>query len=60
MANKFIVLTNTIFNGWVNCWTDGDEKPLSFPSREEAQREIDNAVWDMGYEPEAYRIEEVK
>jgi hypothetical protein len=59
----YIVLTKTM-NGWENVWTDGNNKPLSFPNREEAQAEIqaeiDDLVDEMGYDPENYRIEEVK
>lgn len=55
----YIVLTKTM-NGWENVWTDGDDKPLSFPTREEAQAEIDDLVQEMGYDPEDYRIEEAK
>jgi hypothetical protein len=54
----YIVLTKTM-NGWENVWTDGDDKPLSFPTREEAQAEIDDLVAEMGYDPDDYRIEVV-
>jgi hypothetical protein len=55
----YIALTKTM-NGWENVWTDGDDKPLSFETLEEAQAEIDDLVEEMGYDPEDYRIEEVK
>ena len=31
----------TLFDGWVNCWTDDAENPITFDSREKAQQELD-------------------
>lgn len=36
---RFVVLTNTIAEGWVNCWSEDDE-PLTFATFEEAQEEV--------------------
>lgn len=55
----YVVQTKT-HEGWVNCWTetlpDGTERPVKFATKEEAQREIDELVEEMGYDPEDYRI----
>lgn len=60
---KYVVLTNTVFDGWTNCWTetfpDGTEKPMEFLTKKDAQKEIDELVEEMGYDPEDYRIEEI-
>lgn len=59
----YIVQTNTVIDGWVNCWTetlpDGTERPTQFQTKEEAQREIDDLVEEMGYDPDDYRIEQI-
>jgi len=38
---KYKVETFTFCQGWVNCWTDDAENPITFDSREEAQKEVD-------------------
>lgn len=61
-GKKFVVLTNTVFEGWKSHWTEtvyGVERPLLFDTREEAQAEIDDIVRIMRHDPEDYRIEEV-
>jgi hypothetical protein len=55
----YIVLTKTM-HGHEGFWTDGDDNPLAFHTREEAQKEIDDLVEEMGYDPEDYKIEEIK
>lgn len=43
---KYEVLTYTLCDGWVNCWTDSDAEgnatPSLFDSREAAQAEVDD------------------
>lgn len=71
---RFEVQTNTICNGWVNCWTetdeDGNDTPLRFTSRESAQQELDDFFADIKqavkncniedeYSLEDYRIVEI-
>ena len=34
------VQTQTICQGWINCWTD-NENPTTFATREQAQSELD-------------------
>ena len=70
MSKKFEVQTNSICDGWVNCWHD-DEEYLYFDTKEEAQAEIDDFIETMeigvaeGYlasanTSEDYRIVEVE
>lgn len=58
----YLVQTKTD-EGWVDIWTetlpDGTERPLRFQTKEEAQREIDDLVKEMGYDPNDYRIERI-
>lgn len=57
----FVVQTKTL-GGWENCWTetlpDGTERPVRFETKEEAQREIDDLIEEMEYDPDDYRIVE--
>jgi hypothetical protein len=43
--NRFVVLTDTVCQGWVNCWSE-DDKPQTFATREEAQAELDEYIQD--------------
>lgn len=57
---KYEVLTHFAY-GWENCWTDEDEAgnlvPVSFPSREAAQTELDEYLRELRFErPEDFRI----
>jgi hypothetical protein len=46
-------------NTWENCWTE-DDKPLTFPTHEAAQAEVNDLLAEMhDYSPEDYRITEV-
>ena len=58
----YVVQTKTLA-GWENVWTetlpDGTEQPQKFETKEEAQREIDDLVEEMGYDPDDYRIEQI-
>jgi len=67
---SYIVETR-FFNGWENCWTDGEGKPLIFSSKAEASEEITDllaevkaavAAGDMveEYARSDYRIVKVK
>jgi len=67
---KYEVQTNTVCNGWINCWHDNDEY-LYFDTKEEAQAEIDDFIETMeigvaegylsiAYTPDDYRIVEVE
>jgi hypothetical protein len=74
MTKKYEVLTYTVCQGWINCWTtteDGIEFPTIFDTEEEAQAEIDELLSDIqlqivagerqedeGYDPEEFRIRE--
>jgi hypothetical protein len=48
---KYAVLTETLCDGWVNCWTtgeaDGSEAPSLFDTEAEAQAEIDDCIEGM-------------
>ncbi len=73
---KYEIQHSTFVDGWVNTSTtedaDGNEIPLVFDSREEAQAEIDSDLAeiaaqiasgeraaDEGYDPDEYRVREV-
>ena len=43
---KYAVMTDTLFQGWVNCWQE-DDKPLTFETIEEAQAEINEYIADV-------------
>lgn len=43
---KYAVLTETLCDGWVNCWTTGEE-PTTFNTEAEAQAEIDDCIEGM-------------
>lgn len=40
MVTRFAVLTNTLAEGYVNCWLDNDDNPLTFSTRAQAEREL--------------------
>jgi hypothetical protein len=42
--NKYQVETYTLFDGWVNCETDGDGKKVYYSTAEEAQDSINQSV----------------
>lgn len=48
---KYAVLTDTLCDSWVNCWTtteaDGSETPTLFTTEAEAQAEIDDCIEGM-------------
>ena len=60
MATKPVYIVETrMGNTWENCWTE-DDKPLTFPTHEASQAEIDEVLAEMpDYSPEDYRIVEV-
>jgi hypothetical protein len=60
--STYEVQTLTVVDGWDNCWTE-DEKPMTFPSAEEAQAAIDEFFDDLkdagmadDYDREDYRV----
>lgn len=66
----FEVQEYTFCDGWINTWTECDGSPSYFVTREEAQQELDNLLFDQNeafeqglmidkYESENYRIVEV-
>lgn len=44
-VKRYEVLTYTLCDGWVNCWTQ-DDKPAVFATREEAEAEITEFILD--------------
>lgn len=47
MATKlYEVQTNTLADGYINCWLDCDDNPVRFTSRKQAMRELDNYISD--------------
>lgn len=53
------VLTKTLCDGFINCWTI-DGKPWTFDTIEEAQAEIDDLLQDLSdYRADDYKIEKV-
>lgn len=73
---KYEIQHETWFDGWINASitqdADGNEIPLVFDSREEAQAEIDSDLAeiadqiasgeraaDEGYDPDEFRVREV-
>ena len=44
---KYEVLTYTLCDGWINCWSDGEENKSTFDTREAAQEEIDDVIAGM-------------
>lgn len=46
--NRFYeVQTHTLCDGWVNCWTDENEKPIRYGTKEKAQSELEDHIADM-------------
>jgi len=56
----FYVVQHDFLYGWDNAGWSDDGKPLRFETREEAQKEINDLCQQMKYNPEDYRIVEVK
>ena len=48
--NKYQVETYTLFDGWVNCETDGDGKKVYYSTAEEAQDSINQSVKEWNEE----------
>lgn len=53
----------TLCDGWVNTWSDDNDKPITFSSQEEAQQELDEWLKDWNsdpdvepYDPEDFRV----
>lgn len=70
MSKLYEIQTYTFCDGWVNCWTDDDENPITYSSHEEAQRELEDFLRDQResflcgdmaeqYSREDYRIRKV-
>jgi hypothetical protein len=60
----FIVETRMV-NHWENCWTemtkDEGDKPMTFPTRSDAEEAIHDLLVEMpDYHPADYRIVEVQ
>lgn len=53
----FEVLTFTLCDGWINCWSiedaNGNRRPQTFATEAEAQAEIDEIFADEAYDVEA-------
>jgi hypothetical protein len=66
MATRFEVQTYTLCDGWVNCWTDESEEPLTFATEGEAYLEIAEIVNDEdsgdheAYTFDDFRVHEVR
>ncbi len=69
MKPKWIVLENTVADGWTNTWSD-DGEPQTFDSYAEALAELGDLFQEVAaankdgrmdslYDPQNYRIEEV-
>ena len=44
----WVVLTNTLIDGFVNCWSEGDdEKPSTYATKREAQKALVEHLDDM-------------
>lgn len=62
---KFEVQTNTVFDGWVNCWHE-DDGLVYYETREQAQAAIDEFFEDLpaemadSYTRDDYRVVPVK
>lgn len=68
----FEVQEYTLCDGWINAWTEGiDELPSQFETREKAQQELDDFLFDQheavlqgcmveDYDENNYRIVEIK
>jgi DNA (cytosine-5)-methyltransferase 3A len=41
---RYIVKHKTFCDGWVNCWLNDDDTPMSFKSRKDARNEIDEVI----------------
>jgi hypothetical protein len=63
------VQTYTLADGWVNCWQDGDGKPVLFPTFADAEEELADyrknceeavARGDMQPSEDELRIRELK
>ncbi len=46
MTTRYEVLTYTICDGWINCWSE-DDKPQTFATRKEAMTELEEHIQDM-------------
>ena len=67
---KYAIETHTFCDGWINTWTDNDEKPVVFDTLQEAQDELSTYLCGLfidvnlgnieDYSAEDFRISEVK
>jgi len=67
---KYVIETNTFCDGWVNTWTDDNEKPIVFDTMQEAQEALNIYLFELSvdcdlgniedYSADDFRISEVK
>jgi hypothetical protein len=67
---KYIIEVNTYCDGWINTWTDDDQKPVVFDTLQEAKNELAIYLIELGidadlgnivdYNPEDFRITEIE
>jgi hypothetical protein len=63
---SYEVQTYTLCDGWVNCWTDDNEAPVTYPTREEAEAAVTEHLEDVaaavraGDMAEEYRREDYR
>lgn len=60
----FEVQTDTLCDGWINCWTESGTGPWVFPTYQDAEDELFDFIAEvnrhgMGYVLSEYRIVEV-
>lgn len=62
-------IEHRMFAGWDNTWTDDNERPITFDTIEQAEKELDFYLFTLGietdlgniegYSPEDFRIKEI-
>ena len=69
-STRYEIQHCTLLQGWVNTWTDEDDKPMTFATEAEAQVALDEYLAedkadmadgeeDYSYDPDDFRIVEV-
>lgn len=54
---KYAIETHTFCDGWVNTWTDDDEKPVVFDTLQEAQDELSTYLCGLSIDVDLGNIE---
>jgi len=66
---KYEIQTYTLCAGWINIWSENDAEPVTFNTREAAEKDLADYLAELAhavqlghledYNPEDYKIEKV-